>query len=114
MVPSKLVKTEKDLDEYRTKYDAMMQLKPLKENVSFILYLQDYTESWRLFRICQAISDFQITVLEDQEVPELKNKLKKINEDISKLREDVQTVRHGYILQNILYRSIFITIIICC
>nr|XP_022328065.1 DNA repair protein RAD50-like isoform X1 [Crassostrea virginica]XP_022328067.1 DNA repair protein RAD50-like isoform X1 [Crassostrea virginica] len=64
MVPSKLVKTEKDLDEYRTKYDAMMQLKPLKEN---------------------------ITVLEDQEVPELKNKLKKINEDISRLREDVQT-----------------------
>ena len=58
MVPSKLVKTEKDLDEYRTKYDAMMQLKPLKENVSFrfTLYLQDYTESWRLFRICQAIS----------------------------------------------------------
>ena len=47
MVPSKLVKTEKDLDEYRTKYDAMMQLKPLKENVSFrfTLYLQDYTES---------------------------------------------------------------------
>lgn len=36
MVPSKLLKTEKDLDEYRTKYDAMMQLKPLKENVSLI------------------------------------------------------------------------------
>lgn len=64
MVPSKLLKTEKDLDEYRTKYDAMMQLKPLKEN---------------------------ITTLEDKEVPELKNKLKKINEDITKLREDIQT-----------------------
>lgn len=64
MVPSKLTKTEKDLDEYRTKYDAMMQLKPLKEN---------------------------ITTLEDKEVPELKNKLKKINEDITKLREDIQT-----------------------
>lgn len=38
MVPSKLLKTEKDLDEYRTKYDAMMQLKPLKENVSLIRY----------------------------------------------------------------------------
>lgn len=36
MVPSKLLKTEKDLDEYRTKYDAMMQLKPLKENVSLM------------------------------------------------------------------------------
>lgn len=34
MVPGKLLKTEKDLDEYQTKYDAMMQLKPLKENVS--------------------------------------------------------------------------------
>lgn len=35
---------------------------------------------------------FQITTLEDKEVPELKNKLKKINEDITKLREDIQTV----------------------
>ncbi|XP_061165388.1 DNA repair protein RAD50-like [Saccostrea echinata] len=64
MVPSKLQKSEKDLDEYRTKYDAMNQLKPLKENIA---------------------------VLENKELPQLKNKLKQINEEITKLREDIQT-----------------------
>ncbi|VDI79249.1 DNA repair protein RAD50 [Mytilus galloprovincialis] len=34
MVPAKLQKAEKDLDEFRKKYDSMMQLKPLKENES--------------------------------------------------------------------------------
>ena len=33
-MPNKLLKAEKDLDEYKVKYDSMMQLKPLKENVS--------------------------------------------------------------------------------
>lgn len=36
MVPAKLQKAEKDLDEFRKKYDSMMQLKPLKENVSHL------------------------------------------------------------------------------
>lgn len=39
MVFSKLLKIEKDLDEYRIKYDVMMQLKSFKENVSLIRYI---------------------------------------------------------------------------
>ena len=34
MVPTKLQKAEKDLKEFEEKYDKMMQLKPIKENVS--------------------------------------------------------------------------------
>ncbi|KAK3099688.1 hypothetical protein FSP39_008022 [Pinctada imbricata] len=63
MVPNKLLKAEKDLDEYKVKYDSMMQLKPLKEN---------------------------IVTLDEREIPELKGRLKKINETIQKLRDDIQ------------------------
>ena len=34
MVPNKLQRAEKDLDEFQKKYDALNQLKPLRENVS--------------------------------------------------------------------------------
>lgn len=62
-VPAKLSKTETDLDEYKQKYDAMMQLKPLKENIK---------------------------TLEEKEIPDLKTKLKKINEEIEKFRNIIQ------------------------
>ncbi|KAJ8311256.1 hypothetical protein KUTeg_011191 [Tegillarca granosa] len=62
-VPAKLNKTETDLDEYKQKYDAMMQLKPLKENIK---------------------------TLEEKEIPDLKTKLKKINEEIEKFRNIIQ------------------------
>ena len=35
MVPNKLQRAEKDLDEFQKKYDSLNQLKPLRENVSF-------------------------------------------------------------------------------
>ncbi|ESP01817.1 hypothetical protein LOTGIDRAFT_139012 [Lottia gigantea] len=38
MVPGKIQKSEKDLEEYQKKYDNMTQLKPLKENVSLYVY----------------------------------------------------------------------------
>ncbi|XP_063414540.1 DNA repair protein RAD50-like [Mytilus trossulus] len=63
MVPAKLQKAEKDLDEFRKKYDSMMQLKPLKENIS---------------------------MLTSKEIPELRNKLKKLNEDIGTLRTTIE------------------------
>ncbi|KAJ8298041.1 hypothetical protein KUTeg_024572 [Tegillarca granosa] len=62
-VPAKLSKTETDLDEYKQKYDAMMQLNPLKENIK---------------------------TLEEKEIPDLKTKLKKINEEIEKFRNIIQ------------------------
>ncbi|CAG2254952.1 RAD50 [Mytilus edulis] len=65
MVPAKLQKAEKDLDEFRKKYDSMMQLKPLKENIS---------------------------TLTSKEIPELKTKLKKLNEDIGTLRTTIEEV----------------------
>lgn len=34
MVPSKLQKAERDLDDHQKKYDAIQQLKPVKESVS--------------------------------------------------------------------------------
>ena len=34
MVPNKLQRAEKDLDEFQKKYDSLNQLKPLRENVS--------------------------------------------------------------------------------
>ena len=34
MVPSKLQKAERDIDDYQKKYDSIQQLKPVKENVS--------------------------------------------------------------------------------
>ncbi|CAG2192451.1 RAD50 [Mytilus edulis] len=63
MVPAKLQKAEKDLDEFRKKYDSMMQLKPLKENIS---------------------------TLTSKEIPELKTKLKKLHEDIGTLRTTIE------------------------
>ena len=36
MVPNKLQRAEKDLDEFQKKYDALNQLKPLRENVSTV------------------------------------------------------------------------------
>lgn len=35
MVPEKLAKAEKEIEEYQEKYDQIMQLKPLKEQVTF-------------------------------------------------------------------------------
>ncbi|XP_033743546.1 DNA repair protein RAD50-like [Pecten maximus] len=61
-VPTKLRKAEKDLMEFEKKYDAMMQLKPLRENMS---------------------------VLEEKEIPETKSKVRKTNEEIEKLRSAI-------------------------
>lgn len=36
MVPSKLRKSERDLEQYQNEYDALQQLKPIKENVRFL------------------------------------------------------------------------------
>lgn len=43
MVPEKLAKAEKEIEEYQEKYDQIMQLKPLKEQVTF-----PYTQQWRV------------------------------------------------------------------
>ncbi|XP_071087725.1 DNA repair protein RAD50-like [Haliotis cracherodii] len=63
LVPTHLTKAEKDLDDFQLKYDNMTQLKPLREN---------------------------IVTLRDEEIPQLKNKQRRLNEEIQKLRDLVQ------------------------
>lgn len=55
MVLSKLLKIEKDLDEYRIKYDVMMQLKSFKENVSLMRCI-----CWNLY---VEVMNFQMLII---------------------------------------------------
>ncbi|KAL5011885.1 hypothetical protein ScPMuIL_010436 [Solemya velum] len=63
LVPSKLEKAESDLDNFQKKYDSLLQLRPLQEN---------------------------ITGLDQSEIPELKRKLKRLTEEVDKLNTTVQ------------------------
>nr|KAG5696240.1 hypothetical protein BaRGS_019942 [Batillaria attramentaria] len=63
MVPSKLQKAEDELKEFQKRYDNITQLKPIKENLATI---------------------------RGTDLPNLKDRLQKVNEDIHKLRETVE------------------------
>ncbi|XP_060561846.1 DNA repair protein RAD50-like [Ruditapes philippinarum] len=65
MVPSKLKTAEKEIDECQEKYDALMQLKPLRENME---------------------------KLEKLEIPDLKSSLKKTEDEIHKQKEDLTKI----------------------
>lgn len=65
MVPNKLQRAEKDLDEFQKKYDSLNQLKPLRENM----------ES-----------------LKSKDIPTLQKGLKKGSDEIQKLREQLTDI----------------------
>ncbi|XP_060561862.1 DNA repair protein RAD50-like isoform X1 [Ruditapes philippinarum] len=65
MVPSKLKTADEEIDECQEKYDALMQLKPLRENME---------------------------KLEESEIPQLKSSLKKTQDEIHKQKEDLTNI----------------------
>uniref|UniRef100_A0A0B7AG76 Zinc-hook domain-containing protein n=1 Tax=Arion vulgaris TaxID=1028688 RepID=A0A0B7AG76_9EUPU len=62
-VPTNMRKADEDVEKYQKKYDEFMQLRPVKENLN---------------------------TLRDKDVPSLKIKHKKLEDDIKKIKEDVQ------------------------
>lgn len=65
MVPSKLEKADKEVDELQDKYDALMQLKPLRENME---------------------------ILEGQDLPQLRTSVNGCQEEIKKLRQQIMEI----------------------
>ncbi|XP_029643007.1 DNA repair protein RAD50 isoform X1 [Octopus sinensis] len=63
MVPSKLHKSERELEQYQKEYDTLQQLKPIKEN---------------------------LTLLSTTDLPDIKNKLDSVNNAIVKLNKSIQ------------------------
>ncbi|GAB1599065.1 DNA repair protein RAD50-like [Argonauta hians] len=63
MVPSKLKKSERDLEQFQNEYDSLQQLKPVKEN---------------------------LTHLSTNELPDVKGKLDNVNSAIVKLNKSIQ------------------------
>ncbi|CAL1536604.1 unnamed protein product [Lymnaea stagnalis] len=63
-VPVNIQKADEDMDKYQKKYDSMMQLRPIKENM---------------------------IALKEKDVPNLKAKLKKLDEEMKALKENILT-----------------------
>uniref|UniRef100_A0A672RD12 RAD50 double strand break repair protein n=1 Tax=Sinocyclocheilus grahami TaxID=75366 RepID=A0A672RD12_SINGR len=63
LVPDKLKNTEHDLKRKERRHDEMMELKPIRQSIA---------------------------ELQEKELPELRNKLQRVNQDIEKLKEDTE------------------------
>ncbi|KAL4230576.1 DNA repair protein rad50 [Mactra antiquata] len=65
MVPTKLNRANTEMEEYQQKYDEMMQLKPLRENME---------------------------ILEKKDIPQMKNSMQKCQDEIRKIKDQVSSI----------------------